>query len=463
MKAIKSPGFALPSSLLCLLLALSGCASQQPAAQQTPQPAAQATEDAAARQIASLNAGQQAAQNLIGELGRKMEALAGEMRGLKDSVAAQDARLRRDEASRAAQVRKIEETRQQLNDLMVTTSYAASQAALARDADQAALEDRLEAAENLVEELQSQAEEAATQTAQRQSASDAALAAAQQRSEQLAARVDALAALKQDVTRLSALTAHDQSTQELARQAEMSDLDARLEDLEEQLSELLEQGEEHAPLLASVTTLKGQVEAADGGLQEIRKRLEEDLDDLFTRMENGEETLETLETRAGQTDAHLLEQREKGDLSAARLAALEQRLEEIARQAQDALDATGLGQRKIYGKVVDSVVLTEDKTLFPLNSPDLGEADRAKLDALAEKVKALGTAYHLQINGHTDGIGSDDYNFELGKARAEVVKHYLNNQKGVPLLRMSVISHGALEAAKAAPNSNRRIVIQLLR
>ncbi len=150
-----------------------------------------------------------------------------------------------------------------------------------------------------------------------------------------------------------------------------------------------------------------------------------------------------------------------GDLTS-RLAKIEKRLEEVAGMAQDALDATGMGQRRIVGKVVHSVTLTDDKTLFPINSPVLGDKDMSKLNELAARVKSMGTWFHLQIQGHTDGFGSEDYNYDLGRARAEVVKNYLNEKGGIPLLRMSVISYGASEAANFTGKSNRRIVVHVL-
>jgi outer membrane protein OmpA-like peptidoglycan-associated protein len=152
----------------------------------------------------------------------------------------------------------------------------------------------------------------------------------------------------------------------------------------------------------------------------------------------------------------------RSDDLAARLTRIEKRLDEVAGMALDALDATGQGQRRIIGKVVHSVTLTDDKTLFPINSPVLGEKDMAKLDELAARVKAMGTWFHLQIQGHTDGFGPEDYNYELGRARAEVVKSYLNEKGGIPLLRMSVISYGASEAANYTGKSNRRIVVHVL-
>lgn len=456
------PRLALPSSLLCLLLALSGCASQQIAAPAAVSEPASTVDADARRQLAALDArlgsNSQSAQNLIGELGRKLENVNAEMRGLREALAA-----------RPALGRELEEARRLLDQRAAQASHAASDAALARDAEVAALEERLEAAEDQVAELLEQAEEAATQSSDRQAALETKLDAAGQRLEQIAARLEAQAGLKDRLEQLAAQTALRQEQQDMARNADAGDHEERLEALEADLEEMLEQGLETGNLLSSLPDTQAKAEAASAGLQGmetrlagIDQRLEEDLFDLFERVEAGEETLDALETRAGQADADILDQRARSAAADTRLAALEKRLEEVAQMAQDALDATGLGQRKIYGKVVDSSILTEDKTLFPLNSPDLGEADLAKLDALAARVKALGTAFHLSIQGHTDGIGSDDYNFELGKARAEVVKHYLNAKHGIPLLRMSVISHGALEAKNSAPGSNRRIVVQLL-
>ena len=145
-----------------------------------------------------------------------------------------------------------------------------------------------------------------------------------------------------------------------------------------------------------------------------------------------------------------------------RMSALEARMAEVARMAEDALAAMGLGPRKIFGKVVRSSTLTDDKTLFPINSPELGKADIEKLEAIAAYVKTLDVNYHIAIHGHTDGLGSDDYNYALGKARAEVVKNYLHEKSRIPLLRMSVISHGATNVTAYREGANRRIVVEVL-
>ncbi len=229
-------------------------------------------------------------------------------------------------------------------------------------------------------------------------------------------------------------------------------LGERLDKIERQFGELANQS---ADMRAVLPGLGDKASAAVAPLAERLGKAEELLKQLETRSGDAQSILPALAVKANDSAVRV------DDLEA-RLAKVEKRLEEVAAMAMDALDATGLGQRRILGKVVYSITLTDDKTLFPINSPELGEKDKAQLDELADRLKGMGTNYHLQIQGHTDGFGAEDYNYELGKARAEVVKNYLNEKWRIPLLRMSVISYGALGAPGYAGKSNRRIVVQIL-
>ena len=64
---------------------------------------------------------------------------------------------------------------------------------------------------------------------------------------------------------------------------------------------------------------------------------------------------------------------------------------------------------------------------------------RETLQKDAEYLKAKGTS--VQIEGHCDERGSDEYNLALGENRALTVKNYLVSL-GVPAERMSIISYG---------------------
>ena len=246
-----------------------------------------------------------------------------------------------------------------------------------------------------------------------------------------------------------------------ARQdARLNDLEKRFTDQSQQLVAIRENiarlGTENASAMAQLRSeLQARQQAdAEATKQTLSQELGKELDDKLAQAEARitSSTNTHTETRIKEVDAALT----------GRMDQLEKRMAEVSRMAEEALAALGLGPRKIYGKVVHTVTLTDDKTLFPINSPDLGSKDMAKLDAVAEYVKKLDVNYHIAIHGHTDGLGSDDYNYELGKARAEVVKSYLHEKLGIPLLRMSVISHGATDVSGYREGSNRRIVVEVL-
>jgi outer membrane protein OmpA-like peptidoglycan-associated protein len=72
------------------------------------------------------------------------------------------------------------------------------------------------------------------------------------------------------------------------------------------------------------------------------------------------------------------------------------------------------------------------------------------------------------IAGHTDATGSEDYNYELGRKRAESVARYLVAKKGIDPFRISTVSYG--ESAPVAENDtpegrrqNRRVEILIYR
>jgi outer membrane protein OmpA-like peptidoglycan-associated protein len=104
---------------------------------------------------------------------------------------------------------------------------------------------------------------------------------------------------------------------------------------------------------------------------------------------------------------------------------------------------------------------------FGLDSSQLSSDAKAALDAVAAKLKADNQGVYIEVQGHTDSTGSDDWNLVLGARRAEAVMRYLNIQGGLPLHRMNTISYG--ETKPVADNNsrdgrakNRRVVLVVL-
>ena len=70
----------------------------------------------------------------------------------------------------------------------------------------------------------------------------------------------------------------------------------------------------------------------------------------------------------------------------------------------------------------------------------------------------------IEIEGHTDNVGTATYNEHLGLERADMVKRYLYEQHQVPLHKINVISYGedkpvAPNTTRAGRGQNRRVVV----
>ncbi|HEY4305691.1 MAG TPA: peptidoglycan-associated lipoprotein Pal [Gemmatimonadaceae bacterium] len=77
---------------------------------------------------------------------------------------------------------------------------------------------------------------------------------------------------------------------------------------------------------------------------------------------------------------------------------------------------------------------------FDYDQADLRAEDRAILDAKVPILQA-NPGVTIQIQGHTDERGSDEYNLALGQRRAATVKRYLLD-RGVADARMQTITYG---------------------
>jgi OOP family OmpA-OmpF porin len=114
--------------------------------------------------------------------------------------------------------------------------------------------------------------------------------------------------------------------------------------------------------------------------------------------------------------------------------------------------------------VVKEIILKGD-TNFEFNKAELLPAAYPVLNNLAETIKK-NPETRWRIEGHTDAIGSDSYNMDLSRRRAESVLNYLLSQ-GVDRSRLEVVPLG--ESQPVATNDtqegramNRRVEIRLI-
>ncbi|HVT45719.1 MAG TPA: OmpA family protein [Thermoanaerobaculia bacterium] len=147
--------------------------------------------------------------------------------------------------------------------------------------------------------------------------------------------------------------------------------------------------------------------------------------------------------------------------------ATEVRVDELSRNAAEALQRATEAGVLAKGQFVFQQTFAEDRIRFSTDSYDLSADARGAIDEFAEKVKSLDKGIYLEIQGFTDDRGSAKYNDMLGQQRAESVRRYLSSQHKLPLGRMSTISYGktlpaATNKTAAGRAQNRRVVAVVL-
>ena len=113
-----------------------------------------------------------------------------------------------------------------------------------------------------------------------------------------------------------------------------------------------------------------------------------------------------------------------------------------------------------------SGVVPDLRVTFAFGSADLTPQARAQLDELAQALKMDALSdFRFRVSGHTDAVGSDEYNEWLSQERAASVVSYLASQHGVEGQRLQAIGLGEREMADPQnPQSgiNRRVEIRTL-
>lgn len=149
-----------------------------------------------------------------------------------------------------------------------------------------------------------------------------------------------------------------------------------------------------------------------------------------------------------------------------RLGQFEGRLGQVDAKADRALNA--ISNLRLERKLVIDM---KDGANFAFNSSNLPKEAQHEIDSFLSDFKgdaASGDGVVFMIAGHTDNVGPEEYNYELGKKRADAVSRYLITKKNLDPLRVVSVSYG--ESAPVEDNKspagrakNRRVEILVYR
>ncbi|QTA82887.1 OmpA-like domain-containing protein [Desulfonema limicola] len=145
----------------------------------------------------------------------------------------------------------------------------------------------------------------------------------------------------------------------------------------------------------------------------------------------------------------------------------QEKIDEKLSLVQDAIVRAEEAHKLAKGKLLYEVTISDESVPFSYKKSELSEDAKAELDIFAKVLIEENNDVYIEIQGHTDNIGSEKYNLELGQARADSVKAYLHTQHNIPLHKLNSFSYG--KSMPVAPNDtetgrakNRRVVLMVM-
>jgi outer membrane protein OmpA-like peptidoglycan-associated protein len=208
--------------------------------------------------------------------------------------------------------------------------------------------------------------------------------------------------------------------------------------------------------VAPACATKGFVRTEVGGVNEKVDTLSGTVEQTQERIGQNEARIGSVDQKAEAAGKAASDARAAADAAAASAKDVDTRLGGRLEAAETA------ARRLVY-----EVTLSEDQGNFRFGGTDLPDEAKARLDQMVNQLKANPQNIYIEIEGHTDNVGSTTLNERLGLERAESVKRYLYEQHQVPLHKINVISYG--EDKPVAPNNtrtgraqNRRVVVKVL-
>jgi outer membrane protein OmpA-like peptidoglycan-associated protein len=186
-------------------------------------------------------------------------------------------------------------------------------------------------------------------------------------------------------------------------------------------------------------------------------------------LERARQEAEVARARAEQAQTEAEREKTRADLAraeaaltladASKMAAEAQRARAEAEEARRQRDALQAKLMEALSEVTETqrhdrgLICSFSDVLFDFDTATLTAGGREKLQKLATVLLAHQASYRVEIEGHTDASGPDDYNLQLSQQRAEAVRQSLE-QAGVDASRI-VAARGVGSASPVASNDTR--------
>ena len=205
-----------------------------------------------------------------------------------------------------------------------------------------------------------------------------------------------------------------------------------------------------------VQTLQPQIQEAQNAGKENAERI----DAVDKKAQQGISAAQAADQKAGQAQ-------QAADTAQGAAQAADRKADTANQGVQQANNRIGTLESRI-SSINDNYTQSESqKVTFPNNSATLSSDAKSMLDQVAGNLGGQQSGYMLELEGYTDGRGSEQYNIGLSQRRAEAVERYLVS-KNIPLFRIAIVGLGkenpvADNKTNDGRAQNRRVEVRVLK
>lgn len=402
---------------------------------------------------------------------------------------------KKDEEARLAQEKKDEEAAEQARIAAENAKKAEEAAEQARIAAENA--EKAEEAARLAQEKKNEAAAEQARLADEQAKKDEAARLAQEKKDQAAAeqaRIDAENAKKAEDARVAAENAKKQAEAQLAQEKKANaaqsftideikkDYEAQLAEKKKEIKELKDELGKKDAIIAEKDAIIAKKDAALLAAEQRTKKVEADL----KAVEEAREADRKVAKASGDSEVREVAElmREENLELKKKMNSIEEKLDILINTDPSRFNEMSVDPANEYEMNRDRPVRTNLEELkagkavvlknifFDYNEAVIKDDSKPELERLYKFLQA-NPDVKIEIGGHTDSWGNEEYNFRLSNSRAQAVVEYLVRKGGIRSSRLIPRGYGEKKpvAANEFPDGtdnpqgralNRRIELKLL-
>jgi len=190
--------------------------------------------------------------------------------------------------------------------------------------------------------------------------------------------------------------------------------------------------------------------------------------------------VDPVNARVGDVDKNLKNTQKTMEDDERKLSATDERATSADSRSTDALNRADAASKKadqvksdLRNELNDRISNLDDyksagdaTLLFKFNSAKLTDEAKQALDQLVSAQATTLKRYFVAIQGFTDKVGTQEYNLDLSRRRAQAVQTYLVGKANVPVYRIQIVGLGKDkpvndQKTRADRSKNRRVEVTL--